>query len=63
MPKTNRRDILRFGSASLAFPLLAVLDVGCTPNKVGTTSSIERVTDNVSCENKSGTDIGAAMKI
>ena len=58
MAKTNRRDILRFGSA-LAFPLLAILDVGCTPKEAGTTSNMELVTDNESTENNSG----AAMKI
>ena len=63
MAKTNRRDILRFGSASLAFPLLAILDVGCTPNEDGTTGSMEPVTDNESTENKKETDTGAAMKI
>jgi len=63
MAKTNRRDILRFGSASLAFPLLAILDVGCTPNEDGTTGSMEPATDNESTENEKETDTGAAMTI
>ena len=63
MVKTNRRDILRFGSASFAFPLLAILDVGCTPNDDGTTGSKKPVTDSESTENKKETDTGAAMKI
>ena len=64
MVKTKRRDILRFGSASLAFPLLAMLDVSCMSNEDGTTTgSAERLTDNESTENKKETVIGAAMKI
>lgn len=63
MATTNRRDMLRFGSASLAFPLLAILDVGCTPNKDGTMGSMEPVADNAPTENKKETDIGATMKI
>ena len=63
MAKTNRRDILRFGSASLAFPLLAILDVGCTPNDDGTTGSMEPATDNESTENEKETDTGATMTI
>ncbi len=59
--KTNRRNILRLGSASFAFPLLAILDVGCTSNRDGTARSIERVTDNESTENE--TETGAAMTI
>lgn len=68
MAKTNRRDILRFGSASFAFPLLAILDVGCAPNEDGTTGSMEPVTDNESTnnestENKRKAETGAMMKI
>ena len=61
--KTNRRDILRFGSASCAFALLAVLDVGCTRNDDGKTGSIEPVTDSASTENTKETYTEAAMKI
>lgn len=63
MARANRRDILRFGSASLAVPLLAILDVGCTSSEDGTSGDTERVTDNASVENDQETDIGAAMKI
>lgn len=63
MTNMKRRDILRFGSSSLAFPLLALLDVGCTPNNDETTRTITRATDNVSSENKRGTDSGVPMKI
>ncbi len=63
MAKTSRRDILRFGSASLAFPLLAILEVGCTPTADGPTGSMEPVTDNESTENKKESETGAAMKI
>jgi len=43
--------------------LLTSIDVGCTPNEDETTGTIERVTDNVSSENKARSDIGAPMKI
>ena len=60
MSKTNRRDILRLGSASFAFPLLASLDAGCTPSVDGTT---EPATDNESTEREKDTYTGAAMTI
>jgi len=63
LSRTNRRDILRLGSASFALTLLAILNIGCTPNEDGTTGSIEPVTDSESTENKKETKTGAAMKI
>lgn len=63
MFKTNRRNILRLGAASIAFPLLAMVDVGCRPNEDGTMGSIEPVTDGESNVNKLETQTGAAMKI
>ena len=63
MSKKNRRDILRFGSGSLAIPLLAMLDVGCTSSQNETTDRKARVTDNESTERKKEAETGAAMKI
>jgi len=60
MAKTNRRDLLRFGTASLAFPLLTFFNVGCN-NEDGTTSSQEPATDNSTTKHKKETDI--TMKI
>lgn len=61
MAKTNRRDILRFGAAFLASPLLAIFGIGCAPNEARTTDSMEPATDNEYTENETGT--GAAMTI
>jgi len=61
--KTNRRDILRFGAASFAIPLLGVLDVGCTTIEDGTAGINEPVTNREPTENKKETQTGAAMKI
>lgn len=63
MSMKNRRDILYFGSASLAFPLLTVLDAGCTPTDIKTTGSMERRTDNASNQSEKEKDIGDPMKI
>lgn len=60
---TTRRDILRLGAASSAFPLLTILSTGCTPNKDGTTGSIEPVTNSNSNQNEKENATGAAMKI
>lgn len=45
MSETNRREILRLGSASIAFPLLASLKVGCTQSSDGSTSNSKVSTD------------------
>ena len=63
MSKTNRREVLQFGSASFAFGVLAMLDVGCAPNKDETTGNVEPVTDSDSNEKKKETPTGANMKI
>jgi predicted enzyme related to lactoylglutathione lyase len=63
MAKMNRRDVLGFGSASLALPLLAILDVGCTPNEDGETGRVDRSTDNALNENNNETAIGDVMKV
>ena len=61
--KTNRRDVLRLGSASCAFSLLAVLDGGCTPNDDGPAGSTRPVANSESTENKKATQTGVPMKI
>ncbi len=63
MTKTNRRDLLQLGSASLAFPLLAILDFGCASNQDETTTSTEPATEDSSTESRKETDSGTAMKI
>lgn len=63
MNKTNRRDLLRIGSASLAFPLLSVLDIDCSASENGTKSNTESVPENAPDKYKKATDIGAVMKV
>lgn len=58
----NRRDILRIGAASFAFPLLAILGVGCTPNEDESTSDTEPA-DRQPTKNTTRTQAGAVMKI
>lgn len=54
MIHTNRRDILRLGSASVACPLLAALHFGSTASEGGTPDA---------ASSKNTTSTGAAMKI
>ena len=60
MARTNRRELLRFGLASFAFPLLTISNVGCT-NKGETTSSSKPDTNNATTNHKKETE--NAMKI
>lgn len=63
LTKTKRRDVLRLGAASFAFPFLATLGIGCTPNEDGSTSGSEPENDSESTENNEETPNGASMKI
>ncbi|XZE53617.1 hypothetical protein SH139x_005375 [Planctomycetaceae bacterium SH139] len=60
MTKTNRRDLLRLGTSSLAFPVLALFSVGCK-DETRTTTSKEIETGNVNTKDKKEKEI--AMKI
>lgn len=51
MNNTIRRDLLRLGSASLAFPLVAALDTDCMANK------------DESIKHKTGAGTGNGMKV
>lgn len=60
MAKTNRREMLGFGIASVAFPLLTIFNAGCT-NKSGTTNNSEADTNTATTNHKKETEI--TMKI
>lgn len=62
MAKTSRRDLLSAGSASLAFPLLAILDLGCAAHQDDPAEGSVPATENESAES-SETASGAAMNI
>lgn len=61
--RTNRREILRFGSASLAIGLLASLQVGCKPEQEETAGSKKPMTGSETTENQTKNKSGANMKI
>ncbi len=63
MNKANRREVLRLGAVTLAFPSLAMLGLGCTPNENGPTGSTEPDTETASTERTNQTEPGATMKI
>ena len=58
MTKTNRREILRIGSAAIACPVLAMLPMGSRPEAFGETTAI--IPSN---ENANENNLVATMKI
>ena len=70
MVKTNRRDVLRLGSVSIAVPMLAILEAGCTKSgadQAGTLNTPETLAENGSTEDEPKNDqensTGDIMKI
>lgn len=59
----NRRDMLRAGTASFAFPLLGIVEVGCSPNPDGTRINIGENTAGESNVALVEIELGAVMKV
>lgn len=58
MDRTSRRDLLRLGSASLACPLLSLLQAGCKPQSSGALGEVGSAGVNTT-----ETESGVSMKI
>ncbi len=63
MRNKNRRDILCFGSASLAFPVLAGPVVGGTPAEGETTGNTKDAAGTISSDDTGAIAVGAPTKI